>query len=170
MRNNLINYLLGIFLGASATLVLCTSCLAPPRLSVEPTILAVVEDVWDEAQFNLVVDALKTQCPLNADVRLVVRNVPNYWGYTIWNEEEEYYEIHLHARQAMHSLLYTLVHEWAHAMVLDMQGAQHGPLWGVAWAQCYRALISTFGGAQLETEGGDASFRLRGRVGVQFLE
>ncbi len=113
-----------------------------------PIIVAVPENSWDAKKFERVANALAEQCPLNAPVRLTVRKIPSYWGYTAWNEAG-YYEIHIAGGQPMYALLDTLVHEWAHAMVYD--AAQHpdmdlhGPLWGVAWARAYRALTSTYG-------------------------
>ena len=35
----------------------------------------------------------------------------------------------------------SLIHEWAHAMLAGThEFAEHGPVWGVCYAKCYRAL------------------------------
>lgn len=40
--------------------------------------------------------------------------------------------------------LETLAHEWAHAMTWDIEherSVSHSPYWGVAYAECYRAVF-----------------------------
>ena len=39
------------------------------------------------------------------------------------------------------SLIETLAHEWAHAMTWGATKVDHGTIWGVAYARCYRVLV-----------------------------
>lgn len=140
------------------------------------TLIAEAPPSWDPVEFQQVVMTLAKQCPLNATLHIEIRSLEDRWAYTGWNEAKGRYEIRIDPAQPMHSLLDSLIHEWAHAMVWDAtqreEDERHGPLWGVAWARCYRALLSTYDQEKLEAEPevGDACFRLRGGVTVQFAQ
>lgn len=93
------------------------------------------------------IGVLNEHCPLNASIKVEFLEIDAaVWGWTWWDPIEGMYHIQVDNRQPLHSMLNTLAHEWAHAMVWDASlragDDAHGPLWGVAWARCYRALLN----------------------------
>lgn len=51
-----------------------------------------------------------------------------------------YIAIRIDADSTLYEALDTLIHEYAHALT-PHEKRQHGPLWGVAFARCYRIVI-----------------------------
>jgi len=130
------------------SLFLLVSCASTPTfepLAPELPTVETVED-WREARFREAVEVLTVECPLNADVLVEVVQIPGaYWGLCSWDEEAEQYVILVDSRQHFQGLISTLEHEWAHAMVWDASRDEgydgHGPMWGVAFARCYRIVL-----------------------------
>ncbi len=61
------------------------------------------------------------------------------WGNTTWDGEKFIIRMHRDAEYAV--LIDVLIHEWAHTLVWDAATeGDHGPLWGTAYARCYRSL------------------------------
>ncbi len=127
-------------LGLAAMLALpvaCTSC-AP----IEPVVVSVHTKQFNQAQFHKLFDALGKQYPLTRDLRVEIKTLPgNYLGLTSRSGERLLIEIE--GSQGQQGIIDTLVHEWAHAMVWDTHGDDHGALWGVAWAKAYRVYLET---------------------------
>lgn len=103
-----------------------------------------VEDLpaWYADVIEYVVAGLRERAPLDASVRISVVELPGAWGLTRWNPETSMYEILLSPRHCCpQSLEDTIVHEWGHALVAGAAGypMDHGPYWGVAYADAYRA-------------------------------
>lgn len=89
------------------------------------------------ALLNDLLDQLGEQAPLSATVRVSVAELP-VMGYCAWDEEDQVFDIVLHAGLTGNELADAIIHEWAHALVWDVPGAEeHGPEWGVAYARCY---------------------------------
>jgi hypothetical protein len=63
-----------------------------------------------------------------------VRGLCNYDGHA--------FEIHLDSTMPFYCLIETLVHEFAHALCWQWygNGTNHGPQWGVAYSEVYRAV------------------------------
>lgn len=123
------------FLAGFLTLSLLTpigpvSCVSSPAVIVEAK-----TSEFDQAAFQAVVDALHAECPLPSDMFLGIKELEGVWGRTFMSGR--FLVIELEARQPFQQLLDTLVHEWAHAMVWEADDADHGPIWGVAWARAY---------------------------------
>lgn len=187
-KQSIVTYLLGLLLGSSVTLALCTGCYTTQLLD-SPMIVAVPADEWDADDFQTLVTALGMDCPLNANAVMQVLPIEGYLGLTWWDSEVGKYRIQIEAAQTMRAIQDSLIHEWAHAMVWDAtqrsEDQGHGPMWGVAYARAYRTLervIAPDGDPEapdsmlvspddeLEAEGSYPCFRLRGRVGVQLPE
>jgi hypothetical protein len=72
----------------------------------------------------------------------VVRVESDDWGFSDWDEERETFVVSIREGIPHDYAVDTLVHEWAHLLVWDaVQESDHGPIWGVAYARCYRAAI-----------------------------
>lgn len=117
---------------------------------------------WDAEVFETALRALEEECPLNAPAMVSVGPIPGaLWGLTWWDEGLGVYVIMIDGRQPMHAIVSTLEHEWAHAMVWDAtqrpEDDGHGPLWGVAQARCYRAVLAALSalGEARAAEAGD---------------
>ena len=174
---SILTYVTTVMLSGALLMSCCSTTHVPTD---EPVIVSVPARTWDAERFALAVETLKAECPLNADAAVVVHLTPGYWGYCFWNEAAGVYEIHINSRQAMHSIIDTLIHEWAHAMVWDSSRDEvygdHGPIWGVAQARCYRAVLialQAYGADQdLQTlpEAGDPCFGAGVGVGVKFTQ
>lgn len=135
-------------------------------------------DLEDQAHYNALLSALKDQCPLRYTAVIVqtpTAEKDDVWGDTWWDARSQVYRIRIDNTQSPREMRRTLIHEWAHAMVWmapQRSGDErHGPLFGVAWARCYRALLSTYASTnELQPEGCRARLRLRCRVGVEFTQ
>ncbi len=102
---------------------------------------------FEEKALLALIQELRSQCPLRAKLAISIGEIKTAaWGWTRWNEKLDRFEIRIDHRQSMRDILDILIHEWAHAMVWDAsEGAEfrgHGPLWGVAYARCYRAKLA----------------------------
>lgn len=183
------NYILSLLILTAISVGCCTASLHP---FVGPPEIVVVPDSWNAEDFSALVDVLGEECGLNADVSLQVLSIDDYLGLTWWDEERGHYRIQIEGAQQMSAILDSLIHEWAHAMVWDASqrpGDQgHGPLWGVAYARCYRVMLTVIapdGPApapssvlvppseeklEAEPEVSDTCFRLRSRVTVQLAQ
>lgn len=72
----------------------------------------------------------------------VVKKLPgNVWGHT-WHDEACVWKIQLSERGTKQEMVATAVHEFAHVLVGDVVEPEgdHGPYWGMRYAQCYRAV------------------------------
>lgn len=88
-------------------------------------------------------DRLAAANPLSAPLVVHAFHLGNRYGTTYRERGRFLIELETgHDRAVMRD---TLIHEYAHAMVWEStQGgpeAHHGPLWGVAYAACYCALM-----------------------------
>lgn len=81
---------------------------------------------------------LKEEIPLGVPVRLVSDPTIEEWGYTTWDEEAWEFVLTIHPDADPE----VVVHEWGHLMTWDaVVESVHGPIWGVAYARAYRAVI-----------------------------
>lgn len=108
------------------------------------------EEGFDLDTFQAVTAALVEDCPVAYNVKLEVGPIgAKIAGFTThvreFGDEPEHLYIMVDPRQSDQGVLDTLIHEWAHAMVWDAsegeEYAGHGPLWGVAYARAYRAML-----------------------------
>lgn len=127
-----------------AVLFVCPACRTvetPTFLEIDQIALPADQDVRTKVLSDLMLD-----CPLDAPARVEFLEIDaQVWGRTWWDQEAQMYRIQVDTRQPLHAMLDTLIHEWAHAMVWNAskraEDAAHGPIWGVAWARCYRVLL-----------------------------
>lgn len=130
---------LSLFLLVACAALPLGACAAVPQ---PITVRASTED-FDYEAFTMVCDALFEECPLDLPVQIQVLVIDDdVWGRT-WIEGGMY-RIQIEARQSFHSLLATLEHEWAHAMVFGLDPEEdgwHGPLWGVCRARAYLTIL-----------------------------
>lgn len=95
--------------------------------------------------YDIVADVrrLSDELPLGAPVQLWVGPIDEpAWGLTEFHED--HWLILLDPRGGQQLLRDTLIHEWAHALVANGGGPcedDHGPLWGVMYAACYRCVV-----------------------------
>ncbi len=165
----------------NALLALSLTRLASPVVqprTQEPTPVVDLRETY----LGPLLDALTEHCPLNAPAHVQVHFIDgNFWGTARWQAKEGRYLIEVDSRQAQHSVADTLIHEWAHAMVWDATQRDgddgHGPLWGVAYARCYRVMLDAYPAAggdskilELQPEVEDLGLRPGGGVSIQFGE
>src|SRR4051812_28886003 len=86
-------------------------------------------------------ERLKVLCPVAHPVKLLVTDkVPSeYWGDA--DLQAGRFEIRIHPSHTLSSQLETLVHEWAHCRTWLVVEEEHGPFWGLAYAEGYRAVF-----------------------------
>jgi hypothetical protein len=77
---------------------------------------------------------LENELPLEYEVELDLSEMED-WGETDWDGEGFVMHIHPEAEAEV------IAHEYAHAMTWDVPGDPHGPVWGVAYSQCYQLLV-----------------------------
>lgn len=148
-------------------------------IPAEPIQVIAATAPFDQELFTHLVNALKAECPVRAPTYVGVVMLPrSLWGRAGWNPHLGIFIIHIEARQPMYGVVRTLIHEWAHVMVMPVyQG--HGPLWGVAYAHAYRvakeaalgmALIRAAAPIDLkpEVEAGDPSLGPCNWVRIEF--
>ncbi len=75
-----------------------------------------------QESFNLAVDRLKRDVPLNAPIK-VTRGIvaDNNWGDCYWDSKRSTYIIRISNKLRWPGMITTLIHEWAHALVWDKQ-------------------------------------------------
>lgn len=81
-------------------------------------------------------------CPLPQDVDLDVEALKRNYGW--FSPTKKGGQIQLACGHDAGCTQNTLIHEWAHAMVHHSSISDHqdhGPVWGTAYAQCYRAVV-----------------------------
>lgn len=145
MRKAILSLLLGVFLASCAAVPQSPL----PKFGHDP-----------EAHYLALLGALMDQCPLSHPVIISRTSTTQdgVWGDTWWDVKAQVYRMRIHNTQSQRETRGTLMHEWAHAMVWKAtqrpEDKLHGPMFGVAWARCYRALLSTYPGAdELKAEG-----------------
>lgn len=97
---------------------------------------------WTQEDYDFVgglVEALGADVPLTASVLVRIGELdPGLAGTAEWLAGPGYFQITL-APAPRAFLAEVLTHEWAHCVVWDAPKEDaHGPLWGVAYARCYR--------------------------------
>jgi len=98
-----------------------------------------------ETEFWKLADLLAERLPTGRDVYVgLVDLPPSLLGLTQQMPLSKAAFISVDAEQDVNGLLDTLVHEWAHAMVLDTNDGDHGELWGVAFSRAYRVKLELF--------------------------
>lgn len=119
---------------ALAFLTLSSCALTRPPFTVTPA-----------PQYDIMADLnhLSKRLPLSAPVVISVGTIDQpAWGLTSW--EVDHWVIQLDPSGGPEQLRETLIHEWAHALVGAGGGPNeddHGPLWGVMYAACYRCVV-----------------------------
>lgn len=117
---------------------------------------------FDPELMQELIQGLAERCPLNAPAAVQVYAIEeSLWGRTSWAQPLGlpfgYYLVEIEARQSMPGIIDTLIHEWAHAMVWDASAdpsyGAHGPLWGVAYADAYRAVLELLEARQARVYG-----------------
>lgn len=104
-------------------------------------------DFEEKALLNLI-EELRKMCPLREKLSISIGQIEQAaWGWARWNAKLDRFEIKIDHRQSMRDVMDVLIHEWAHVMVWDASEGKefkgHGPLWGVAYARCYRAKLES---------------------------
>jgi len=149
-----LKYTSALLLALSLTSASCVS--HAPR---EPLIVEAKIFEFNPAEFGFVLNhiAESTQLAHPVYIRMQEIDAP-VWGRHRFQTGAHFIEIE--ARQCVPGLYNTLIHEWAHAMVAEGPGEEydHGPLWGAAYAECYRLMLEGYSlySAQL-VENGDIS-------------
>jgi hypothetical protein len=114
--------------------IVLSACKAAPPFTVTP---APPYDIMADLQH------LSAELPLGVDVHISIAPIEQAaWGLTEF--EGDHWEIMLDPRGGPEQLRETLIHEWAHALVGPGGGPcedDHGPLWGVMYAACYRCVV-----------------------------
>ena len=94
------------------------------------------EDVYPFSQ-------LAKLCPVDHPVVIIMNvEMPGAFAYTGWNEKLQEFNI-LMGSSAMDNpniFIDTAIHEWAHAMSWDVSGEDHGPHWGISYAEAWTAV------------------------------
>lgn len=145
--------LLLLSLAIALGIVIGPSCCSVQGTERQPAVLVeAYSPGFDPLRFYGAIRTLATECPLNAGFQVQLMEIDAaVWGMTWWDEDQWLYRIQIDARQPMHAVIDTLIHEWAHAMVWDASVDErydaHGPIWGVAYARAYRAVVYGSGGA-----------------------
>lgn len=74
-------------------------------------------------------------------VSIVLMPLDGLYGDAQWLEEHGRFLVRINSRLPEGLLAEVLAHEWAHLLVWDaVDTSDHGPIWGVAYARCYRIL------------------------------
>lgn len=125
--------------------LLLASCASQPPLQVE-----VYTQQFQSQQFSNLLAELGKKCPAPRSVFIFVRSLeetPWYLAYTT-EAADGTLEIHIDGRRSYEVVLDCLIHEWAHAMVWDVQDADHGPIWAAAYGQAYGVVIEYLRGPE----------------------
>ena len=124
-----------------ALLAIAPACSSVPK---PPVVVEAVTQEFDPELFEAIVKVLQERVPLAFDVRVAVMAIDGpYYGHTNWNELEGHMDIQIEVRQQWESIVDTLIHEWAHAMVWDLNSKdRHDDFWGVAYSRAYRAVMA----------------------------
>jgi hypothetical protein len=148
--------LLLTLLVACAALTVAPSCCSVPVQDGPYIVIEEVPPSFDPVAFEAILRHLGETCPLNANVAVQITPLEGLWGSCSWRPAWGVYHIQIDPRQPMHAIVETLIHEWAHAMVWDAsqreEDDQHGPLWGVAQARAYRAVLALQQADEPETD------------------
>jgi len=103
-----------------------------------------VGERWSAAEWREALEALRGCCPTQLPVTVRRSTLPrHHYGDCTKLPKRFVVRVDKHAR--MHEALLILCHEWAHAMVWDLQTRRdphHDEHWGVALARCYRAVFA----------------------------
>jgi hypothetical protein len=98
---------------------------------------------WSAKDWREAIEALRAICPTPMPVS--VRRVPMpALHYGDCTKEGKRFRVRVAKDARMHEALLILCHEWAHAMVWDLQTCRdphHDEHWGIALARCYRAVF-----------------------------
>lgn len=81
---------------------------------------------------------LEAEIPLGYPVLLGLGTSDGLWGESWWDDEAGAFRIQI-ARGHPVIQRDTLLHEYAHCRVWETE-TDHGPFWGVAYAEAYRAI------------------------------
>lgn len=124
-----------------ALLAFAPACSSVPK---PPVVVQAVTREFNPSAFEGIVKVLQERVPLAYDVRVAVMAIDGpYFGRTNWNELEGHMDIQIEVRQQWESMVDTLIHEWAHAMVWDLHLADsHDEFWGLAYSRAYRAVMA----------------------------
>ncbi len=121
--------------------LLFLSCCHAPAAVPAPEPAVLVASIERELLENCA-ERLETRCPTPAPVRIAFaeKGIPGgYLGLT--RRIGNHILIELDMSHAYQVELDTLIHEWAHAVVLDVkQRESHDAVWGVAFSWCYQAV------------------------------
>lgn len=104
---------------------------------------------WLSPVFGTALRALGRLAPLDAPLRLDITELEGRWGDAWFDPDTGEYVIRL-SRDIPGPepdwALTVLAHEWAHCLLLSVGHLcedDHGPLWGVAFARCYRIIMDS---------------------------
>ncbi len=95
-----------------------------------------------DRRFRALVRELRVNSPALLPVRVYLRSGGEYWGSCElkWKDDRPDHFVITVYRAQWWPMLETLIHEWAHAVAWrEGETVQdHGPEWGVAYAQLYQ--------------------------------
>lgn len=99
--------------------------------------------IVDNATFRRFVGALRSRCPIDAEIRVSRRKNLHLQNHPmngcILSENIgglRFVTILICEESTQEETIDALIHEWAHALSDDMT---HSRKWGIAYAKCYRA-------------------------------
>ena len=98
---------------------------------------------WSQAEWREAIGSLRALCPAPypVSVRRVAMGEGDYGDCTLRGKR---FAIRVSRTASPHEALLVLAHEWAHALVWDLQGPRedhHEEHWGLAYSRCYRAVF-----------------------------
>lgn len=98
---------------------------------------------WSAQEWREAIESLKAICPTQHPVSVRRVHLP-LMHYGDCTKDGKRYRIRVDKSAGMHEALLVLCHEWAHAMVWELQTRRdphHDEHWGIAYARCYRAVF-----------------------------
>jgi len=96
------------------------------------------------ATFDRDIGRLMRHCPLSGKVRVVVKPLGARFCGFCHTLKDGSIRLEIATGLEKTTARDTLIHEWAHAVVARSHARNHkdhGPEWGLAYAQCYRAVV-----------------------------
>lgn len=99
----------------------------------------------DRALFRKAIATLRVLCPTDRPVSVHRMDMPDgaYGEASISVRGKRRYKIRVNTKYCIDMQIETLIHEWAHCMtwyVTHVRHADHGPHFGIAYAEAYNAI------------------------------
>lgn len=118
------------------------ACTAPMSLRPEPLVGYAPGSAGQQwvSMTQEIAAKLDADCPLDAPVLIIIRDVPGKWGQSYYSPLEQRYVIELSPGGGQIEPFFrdSIIHEWAHCMTHCLCIKAHCEHWGANYAQCYR--------------------------------